>query len=109
MKPSDIVNNLSEMAIEYASIDVCNPKRIEALAQAANLIQSLQPRPIEEAPRDGTIILAYSQDLLGRGLPSFWSVCFWHKYAGFYTDEIREPTHFIPLSAIQALMGSVEC
>jgi hypothetical protein len=53
--------------------------------------------PIETAPKDGTEFWAYSQDLSGNGLSSFQSRCAWHPDAGFCTDEIREPTHWMPL------------
>lgn len=53
-------------------------------------------RDIETAPRDGTVFLAFSQDLTGSGLPSFISTCGWHDEAGFCTDELREPTHWMP-------------
>jgi hypothetical protein len=51
--------------------------------------------PIESAPKDGSEFIAYSQDKSGSGLPPFASLCSWHPDAGFCTDEIREPTHWI--------------
>lgn len=54
-------------------------------------------QPIETAPKDGTVFLAYSQDLSGNGLSPFISCCSWHPDAGFCTDDICEPTHWLPL------------
>lgn len=55
-------------------------------------------QPIETAPKDGTRFIAFSQDLTFCGdLPPFVSFCAWHPDAGFCTDELREPTHWVPL------------
>jgi len=82
------------------SIDLPKALSIIALARDGLKWRAMQPRPISEAPTDGTAFLAYTQDLRGLGLPPFWSFCAWHSDAGFCTDELREPTHFIPLSAL---------
>ena len=58
-------------------------------------------QPIETAPRDRTILVcAPGND------PRFWShlpnlicTCRWHEDAGFCVDEVREPTHWMPLPA----------
>ncbi len=55
---------------------------------------------IASAPRDGTEIIAYSQDVSGvTGLNPFVSLCAWHPDAGFCTCELREVTHWMPLPA----------
>jgi hypothetical protein len=53
-------------------------------------------RPIETAPRDGTLILVYAT--AGQhGLPELYSLCSWHEQAGFCICELRKPTHWMPL------------
>lgn len=53
--------------------------------------------PIETAPRDGAHVLVYAP---GRdGLSALMSVCQWHDDAGWCIDELREPTHWMPLPA----------
>ena len=55
-------------------------------------------RPISEAPKDGTLFLAYAAP--GQhDLPELYSLCAWHPDAGFCIDELREPTHWRPLPA----------
>jgi hypothetical protein len=53
---------------------------------------------ISTAPKDGSEIIAYSQDVSGTtGLNPFVSLCAWHPDAGFCTCELREVTHWMPL------------
>lgn len=57
---------------------------------------SSQWQPIETAPKDGTLFLAYAA--AGQhDLPALYSLCAWHPDAGFCIDELREPTHWQPL------------
>lgn len=52
-------------------------------------------RDIETAPQDGTLVLIYAP---GRdGLPALICPCAWHEDAGFCVDELRSPTHWMPL------------
>jgi hypothetical protein len=68
-------------------------KLIEAARQSEGGWQ-----PIETAPRDGTEVIAYSQDVRGNsGLNPFVSLCAWHPDAGFCTCELRDATHWMPL------------
>ena len=54
-------------------------------------------RPIEEAPKDGTLVLVYAPER--EGLQAICCPCAYRPDAGFCIDEIREPTHFMPLPA----------
>ena len=106
--PNEIVKELTNMVVEYALIDVCNPKRIETLTQAANLIQSLTPRPIEETPKNSYVLVKSAK--ARRGVSVAWwndSQNIWSREDGNLTrtDKEHQPKTFIPLSAIQALMG----
>ena len=83
----------------HERICVTSPELLD-LIRLARVGLAVTPRPIAEAPKDGSMFLAYSQDLSGNGLTPFWSGCSWHEDAGFCTDEIREPTHFILLSSL---------
>jgi hypothetical protein len=49
------------------------------------------------APRDGSLFLAWAP--ADHGLPAMHSLCAWHPDAGFCVDELREPTHWMPLPA----------
>ena len=52
-------------------------------------------QPIETAPKDGTVFLAWAP---GReGLPPMFSLCAWHPDGGFCIDELREATNWMPL------------
>lgn len=94
MKPSEIVKELSNMAIAYAALEVCSPTKIEALAAAANLIKSLIPKPIEDAPKDDfNYCLALSGNITDQ--------CFF-SHPNSLDKSIN--THFIPLASIQKLM-----
>lgn len=53
-------------------------------------------RPIETAPTDGTLILVFAPG--GEfDLPDLQSVCAYHQDGGFCIDEMRHPTHWMPL------------
>jgi len=94
------LNRLEAVVRKRAALGDIDPEPSLSLIALARLGLAVTPRPIAEAPRDGMMFLAYSEDLSGNGLTPFWSGCAWHDDAGFCTDEIREPTHFIPISAI---------
>ena len=52
-------------------------------------------QPIETAPKDRSLFLVWAP---GRdGLGPMFSLCAWHPDAGFCIDELREPTHWMPL------------
>jgi hypothetical protein len=82
----------------------------EAIARAA--IAAMRERegkavpnfwqPISTAPKDGTQFVALSQDMGGNDLPPFVSLCAWHPDAGFCTDELREPTHWMSIPNLTA-------
>ena len=50
---------------------------------------------IDTAPTDGTWILVYAPE--SHNLPPMISFCAYHESAGFCIDELREPTHWMPL------------
>jgi hypothetical protein len=50
-------------------------------------------RPIEEAPKDGSIQIVYTAAY--EDLPAFISECAWHPDAGWCTCELRVVTHFL--------------
>lgn len=52
-------------------------------------------QPIETAPKDGTLFLAWAPSL--HGLPAMYSLCAWHPDGGFCIDELREVTKWQPL------------
>lgn len=52
-------------------------------------------RPIETAPRDGTMIWVYCPS--AHGLSEMVSLCSWHSDAGFCVDELRHPTLWFPI------------
>ena len=118
MKPIELLKNLNEISQDItATISHATPNSLPYLEQlldaidaAADLIEGLIPRPIEEVPKDGTDTLVIND----RG----WAVVFWDKEEDWwvvndhkhYDRPLRgsEPNHFIPLSAIQKLMESGE-
>ena len=110
MKPNtnEIVKELR--GVKFRSDGFIQPDVLEVIEQAANLIQSLQPRPIEEAPRDEPF-LAFEGD-------NIYKCEFYNKdddtgkihysaYCGQPVVESPQPETFIPLSAIQALGDGV--
>lgn len=52
-------------------------------------------RPIDTAPQDGTLFLAYAPSYAG--LPAMQSLCAWHSDAGFCIDELRTASYWMPL------------
>jgi hypothetical protein len=62
---------------------------------------------ISTAPKDGSEIIAYSQDVSGTtGLNPFVSLCAWHPDAGFCTCELREVTHWMRFDPPPVSTGS---
>jgi len=51
--------------------------------------------PISTAPKDGTLVWAYTAER--EGLPAFQSACAYHPDAGWCTDELRYVTHWRPM------------
>lgn len=67
---------------------------------------ALEWRPIETAPKDGTEILTWSP---GRSrLRALICPCAWHPDAGFCVDELRSPTHWMPLPVPPAALDGVQ-
>lgn len=52
-------------------------------------------QPIGTAPKDGTLLLVWAPGV--EGLNAIFSLCAWHDEAGFCIDELRQPTHWMPL------------
>lgn len=52
-------------------------------------------QPIKTAPKDGSLFLSWSPAT--EGLSPLFSLCSWHPDAGFCVDEIRSPSHWMPL------------
>ena len=77
----------------------------QALAQAINLIASLTPKPISEAPRDENIGIFVFPNMT----TTSWDLekeCY-TKWSQYWDDTVplkQQPTHYIPLSALTALM-----
>lgn len=55
-------------------------------------------RPIETAPKDGTLFLVWAPGS-EFDLPDMMSLCAWHPDGGFCVCELRYPTHWMPLPA----------
>lgn len=51
-------------------------------------------QPIETAPRDRAILVWATG---AHDLEPIMCTCKWHPDAGFCVDELREPTHWMPL------------
>lgn len=76
----------------------------ETVEQAAEMLRSMEWRPIETAPKDGTPVILYVDDICIEG---YWGVvdydeinrplCFW-TYAG-NAELYENPTHWMPLPA----------
>lgn len=77
---------------------------MEDLAKAIIALTSVDTwRPIETAPRDGTIFLAHGDGPAIRSCPF---ICVWdwddpskgdYEWRDFYTERVMEPTHWQPL------------
>ena len=68
--------------------------------EARAVLSASQPaprpwRPIETAPKDGTVVLVFAEER--QGLPAFQCTAAHHKDAGWCVDELREVTHWMPL------------
>jgi hypothetical protein len=51
-------------------------------------------QPIATAPKD-RLILLWAPGIYD--LSAMYSLCMWHEDAGFCIDELRVPTHWMPL------------
>ena len=63
----------------------------------------LEPRPISEAPKDGTPILAVGTNAYADDI--HWFTCMWHEHAWWANDYCgggarMTPTHFLPLPPV---------
>lgn len=57
-------------------------------------------KPIETAPKDGTVVWVYvaaRSEGVQEELPAFQTCCAYHPDAGWCADELREVTHWMPL------------
>mgnify|MGYP000892861350 CR=1 FL=1 len=94
------LQDLFAAELEFVGREVHN--KIEALCTLALQAEAMQPRPIEEAPKDGTKFLAFQKTSEG------WEHydCWWHigpkdeQYWMDVSDSEPEPTHFIPLTSL---------
>jgi hypothetical protein len=99
------VMKFARMAMQTGPVAVARLEEVERLALAG---LAVQPRPIEEAPKDvGNKILAFNERYS-------WGQCYWTlddfakrprpywNWVGKQTTDSRTwpPTHFIPLSAL---------
>lgn len=87
-----------EGAIDGAMEAACKEvKRLRARVAELEAAQTWQP--IESAPKSQwtwAIVFAPGGQ---HGLPDIVCPCQWHPDAGFCVDELREPTHWLPLPA----------
>lgn len=106
MKPSEIVKDL-----RFLALLPINEDSQDVIREAANLIESLIPKPISEAPKDGRRVLGF-----GHKHPIMrdgdYHETWFYKNEWFVSDLNYaiswKPTHFIPLSSIQKLMEGGE-
>ena len=95
--PEELVNKLRRMAGNL------NARGGEIALEAADIIASLTPKPIEEAPRDGSSLFAFFED------GKIESCCFkgdddYNCTMSVLAECAEQPTHYLPLSALTALM-----
>ncbi len=93
--------SLADLMVEQGSVFE-TPGYFSRLVELARIGASVMPRPIEEAPKDGTKIL-----LMGNG-PGFWATeGAWVGHASEWRDatsftfKLVEPHSWLPLSALQ--------
>jgi len=121
MKPSEIVRELK--SLKFRS-DIIIPTDLYGLFnEAANLIESLIPKPISELNENGYYYLFGG--FLGHNMERvdgvlcrlilltqhLWSITVHNGEKPPYIENpvaYQEPTHFIPLSSIQKLMEGGE-
>ncbi len=87
-----------ERAIGFMGIcrcEVCKERMRAALA--AVLPDAEGWRPVETAPKDGTVVLVYAPER--EGLRSIICTCNYHPDGGWCVDELRFVTHWRPLPA----------
>lgn len=108
MKASRILEKLKRLESLICEVDrdtLAINKKLwqQTLTEAANLIESLTPRPIEEAPRDKYFI-TMNDGLVKIGLYNSRL----NRVLSDNSIYLTKAKSFIPLSAIQALMESGE-
>jgi len=98
----DFNSDTEQFEVDAAFIAAANPVVLKALCTLALQALAMQPRPIEEAPKDGTRFLAFQKTSEG------WEHydCWWHhgpkdeQYWMDASDSEPEPSHFIPLTSL---------
>lgn len=93
--------------IEVMAAAICGPNtpceacrnsaaRALSIFEAKGLAVVQRWQPIESAPKD-RLILVYCPSY--QGLNAIVCCCQWHEDAGFCVDELRSPSHWMPLPA----------
>jgi len=90
-------------AEELAAANLAANKRIVELeherdAARAELARLTTPRPIAEAPRDGTVILGLWAPDLAHPVPVAWMEDLWLADFG---PVAKEPSHYLPLPEVK--------
>ena len=88
---SDLVRLLRSLSADYGP----NWSGRKMRTEAADRIEATQWRPIESAPKDGTLVLVYCPPYAG--LSSIRCTAEYHTDAGWCVDELRTVTHWLPL------------
>ena len=99
----EILGDLLSWAAELAGDTTDEDQRdfeVSSVERARAVLSASQPapqpwRPIETAPKDGTVVLVFAEER--QGLPAFQCTAAHHKDAGWCVDELREVTHWMPL------------